>query len=672
MLESLSQLSEAKKETEKGVIHKADPGGYGRKFDTDEEGDEKDDKKKAAPAEKRGRGRPKKLGGDADTAAKYGGAKDLQSYIVGNLPKGKLPGKATKKHSLKEWVEEVEAQYVSEAEQVVVEPAKQNTQVIKQGQKTLGTVTNPQLAAQIKQSIGKGEMSLAGSELGEGDEDYSAKKARAGKDIGKPGKQFAKIAKGAAERYGSKERGQKVAGAVLAKLRSKTNEADIPSSAGVDTKGANLGAGRSDKALESKGSKPDFVDLDKDGNKKETMKKAAADKKKKVAEGMSHRLHAARLEGKSHGLRKESYNCRYDDMEEARAYHEGFKEGLDECYGQMAPAVMGETDLPATVPGMADQADGMGEGNAFTGALKKTPQGGKFSLGGKTFTDTSSIDEMNLAFESLDRQLNALLNESEQVDEGMTVSISKGQQGAPDSVTVSAQDGEADALLSLIKQAGLGLFGDEQQSGYGAPQDTPTHGDIAVVDDHEGMMSLMKKLAGGEMGGEDYKDEEGQRDEFHDQGEEHGEEGCEVCGEAQCQCEGGEEVVDETETEDQMMAQVAEDDGEEEETTADEESEAEEDEAVASEDEAEDEEEGEEEEEEQLDEWANDAGERAEDFDDEQFQTDMDFMTKVISGGLNKPKSTGQTTTPVIAGQKDRMGYEVQESISDWKKLAGL
>lgn len=49
--------------------------------------------------------------------------------------------------------------------------------------------------------------------------DYSAKKARAGKDIGKPGKNFEKIAKGAAERYGSKERGEKVAGAVLNKLR---------------------------------------------------------------------------------------------------------------------------------------------------------------------------------------------------------------------------------------------------------------------------------------------------------------------------------------------------------------------------------------------------------------------------------------------------------------------
>jgi hypothetical protein len=50
---------------------------------------------------------------------------------------------------------------------------------------------------------------------------YSAKAARAGKDIGKPGKQFAKIAKEAGKRYGSKERGEKVAGAVLAKLRAE-------------------------------------------------------------------------------------------------------------------------------------------------------------------------------------------------------------------------------------------------------------------------------------------------------------------------------------------------------------------------------------------------------------------------------------------------------------------
>jgi hypothetical protein len=49
--------------------------------------------------------------------------------------------------------------------------------------------------------------------------DYSATKARAGKDIGKPGKNFSKIAADAGQRYGSKAAGERVAGAVLNKLR---------------------------------------------------------------------------------------------------------------------------------------------------------------------------------------------------------------------------------------------------------------------------------------------------------------------------------------------------------------------------------------------------------------------------------------------------------------------
>jgi len=57
---------------------------------------------------------------------------------------------------------------------------------------------------------------------------YSAKAARAGKDIGKPGKNFSKIAKGAAERYGSKAAGERVAGAVLNKLRHPTEEGASP------------------------------------------------------------------------------------------------------------------------------------------------------------------------------------------------------------------------------------------------------------------------------------------------------------------------------------------------------------------------------------------------------------------------------------------------------------
>jgi hypothetical protein len=50
---------------------------------------------------------------------------------------------------------------------------------------------------------------------------YSAKAAAAGKDIGKPGENFVKIAQSAGKRYGSAAAGKRVAGAVLAKLRGK-------------------------------------------------------------------------------------------------------------------------------------------------------------------------------------------------------------------------------------------------------------------------------------------------------------------------------------------------------------------------------------------------------------------------------------------------------------------
>ncbi len=48
-----------------------------------------------------------------------------------------------------------------------------------------------------------------------------SKKAKAGKDIGKKGKGFEKISKAAAEKYGSKERGQKVAAAAMWKSAAK-------------------------------------------------------------------------------------------------------------------------------------------------------------------------------------------------------------------------------------------------------------------------------------------------------------------------------------------------------------------------------------------------------------------------------------------------------------------
>jgi hypothetical protein len=57
-----------------------------------------------------------------------------------------------------------------------------------------------------------------------GEASYSAKKAAAGKDIGQPGKNFAKIAKSS----GGGEKGKRIAGAILAKLRG-LKEGDMPS-----------------------------------------------------------------------------------------------------------------------------------------------------------------------------------------------------------------------------------------------------------------------------------------------------------------------------------------------------------------------------------------------------------------------------------------------------------
>jgi len=50
---------------------------------------------------------------------------------------------------------------------------------------------------------------------------YSAKAGAAGKDLGKPGKNFGKIAAKAGREYGSAAAGKRVAGAVLNKLRNR-------------------------------------------------------------------------------------------------------------------------------------------------------------------------------------------------------------------------------------------------------------------------------------------------------------------------------------------------------------------------------------------------------------------------------------------------------------------
>jgi len=855
-----------KPHTKRGTPVAGKVGKYGKTSDELGDPDQDPDDDTAASPEKRGRGRPKKAGGAADTKDRYSGAKDLQSVMIGKMPKS-LPGKkgavhkspqdkeegAVKKKSLKDWVERVE-QVIAEntamptTTSTATAPNASQKVMVKPGQPagqkppaTMTTQTGQTIAVgsadQVKKlgdlvNTGQVQLTKPGTTqpLDEEDMEEGAEKwikgaikhpgafTQKAKSHGMTPSSFASKVLSNKEDYPAKTEKQANLAKTLGKFRKQTDEADIPPNDSLMSpiseakKKADAAAKKDDKAEKAgkkvtkdieydekvkdgihgkkrgaednkaeragkkvtkdieydmkkktvkEAAKPDFPDIDNDGNTKESMKKAAADKKKKaVKEGRDHHLKAAYHEGKAHGLSKQPYNCRHDDMEEAKQYHEGYKCGLDECYSQQPIlGYVGEESQHDVVDTMASygahglEEDDMGEGNAFTGMLAKTPKGGKFSLGNKAFTDTSDIDEM--AFESWDKQLSAIL-EGKKVNEGMTVSISKGQQGSPDSVSVSAQDGEADQLLSLIKSAGLGLFGGDESKGFAPGEGTPSTapGGIEVVDDHDGMMALMKKLTGGDSSGHDgdYEEEEG-----HEEHEEH-EEQCNECGgmmEAGHSC-GSKEMVDEVESEDQMTYNVAEDNppdsgaAEEEEEIQDtaqanssaaafdqsqsndidegaggpeaseepvepivsessffnlykklamlsEESTAEKDEKaekagkkVAKDIEYDEGHKGKDDnkaekagkkvtkdieyddkKDKKLDEWANQVGGGPGKGTDAGFEQDIAFMTKVISGGLNKQKSTGQTTIPVVANQGLRTGVN-ENLVADWKKLAGI
>ena len=440
------------------------------------------------------------------------------------------------------------------------------------------------------------------------------------------------------------------------------------------------------------------------------MWKGEAAKKKKVKEGdmpttssgtlspisesSGNTTLSAHHRGKSHALAREGYNCKYDEgSEEAKSYHDGYKEGLDECYGYDSASIM-----------------------PMRGVIGEEPNSEIMSTMDRHAEEANPFASM--AFESLDSQLNALL------DEGMTVSISKGQQGAPDSVSITAQDSEADQLLSIMKQSGLGLFGGDDSSsplhagavGSNMPSTGSEAGEVAdveVVDDHDGMLSLIRKMTGQgpAQASSDYADEESSEEEHAD----HGEEACDACGSSDCECDDEEMVEDETE--DQREFEVSEEAEEDDEEMTDEGNAFGGAVAKAKSDNIpdkgqtfqvggktypvkEEEENGDdaEEQSEVSSDATRDAGlaaaaggtapspnqpeEQEEELEeayangaDDTFDADMDFMQNVISGGLNKRKVTGQSTIPVLATQASRLGNPMKEStdlLSDWKKLSGL
>ena len=269
-------------------------------------------------------------------------------------------------------------------------------------------------------------------------------------------------------------------------------------------------------------------------------------------------------------------------------------------------------------------------------------------------------------FENWDRQLSSLLAE------GMNVVANTGLGDAPDSVTISATDHDAASLLALVKSAGLGMFANDAAQGQDAQQSqamsaVPGEGseqgeaDIEVVDDHDGMLSLIRKMTGqGEAPVKASGPDEQEVDEA-----------CQGCSEGNCQ-QHGDQVVDE---EDQDPGQTSPDDefgekaidndtnpfsdesDDEYQANSDARTERDEEEEAVEEDET-----PEEETEEVEESFANDSSDT--------FEADIDFMQNVITGGVNGKKKTQSVGNPVTVASTPMK--ESSDLLSMYKKLSGL
>jgi len=308
-----------------------------------------------------------------------------------------------------------------------------------------------------------------------------------------------------------------------------------------------------------------------------------------------------------------------------------------------------------------------------------------------------------------DAQLRTLL-EGKQVNEGLSVSTSVGQENMPDSVSITANDEDAHQLLKLINAAGLGsgvpahavktnpveellkAHGSTEHGGSFSMPGTEEPGDVEVVgfddaqselddghgDDGTETLERIKKMLGigkdaapepkhpdieAGSDGEEHDDEESdEEDKEKIVGEEEVEEGgnkftgnlakAREEGKSEADLDGdgdmekvkpaneGEEKVEEGQQTCNECGAMYEGDGHE-----------------CSHEKME---EG------QLNEWANSPQGQSE---DEAFKADMDFMLKVLAGGINKPK-VDQTVMP---STKVKVTESVEVDLAaEMRKLAGI
>lgn len=300
---------------------------------------------------------------------------------------------------------------------------------------------------------------------------------------------------------------------------------------------------------------------------------------------------------------------------------------------------------------------------------------------GKTTTNPFGAGpaQGSVQFESWNNQLNSLI-------EGMNVVANTGLGDAPDSVTISATDEEAAQLLAIVKSAGLGMFAaDEQSQQNGQPGavdgvvTSEPGAAIDVVDDHDGMLSLIKKMTGqgeapvqasGPESGEqavdeeeevspenydsdwDYEDAQNSRNANSRQDDDDGKGGGDAAWDDEDYSED-----DDVNEEDNYPTQQERSDHQEQSTQSDGLDEEKTCEACTS---GNCQEHGDKEEVEEA--YENGA--------EDTFEADIDFMQNVISGGMNGQKRNQSVGAPISVASTPVK--EASDLLKDWKKLSGI
>jgi len=191
---------------------------------------------------------------------------------------------------------------------------------------------------------------------------------------------FKALADKAAKEYGSKAAGERVAGAVRAKMAKAGKLEEELDEGFVDTvkSGAQAALSAIGNTL-GHGSDEDMI--------KDLQKKAGVPVTGKVQPQQPGQQPTGQQPMAEEGVDKAAFAALAPPKDKITFADKiaGAKKEVDEMLGDVAADA-----IKQAIRGKQQVAD---EGNAFTGKLKATPKGGKFKMGNKEYTDNSDIDE---------------------------------------------------------------------------------------------------------------------------------------------------------------------------------------------------------------------------------------------------------------------------------------